>query len=157
LEEADEADTVLRFVIDKHQIISVNAFQYVAKIASKYMDILNLGCRPACSLAKILEEKMGVKIICLPMEHNLSGGATIDQNFGMAILINSKDAPWRRNYDLAHEFFHLITWDYFDKDEVYQGTDSKKSRVEQLADVFAASLLLPEEEVRKDFADKSEG
>ncbi len=156
LEEADEADMVLKFAIDKRQLISLNSFQYVAKIASQYVDVLNLGCRPACSLVKILEEKMGIKIIYLPMEHNLSGGATIDQNFGMAILINSKDAPWRRNYDLAHEFFHLITWDHFAKDEVYQGKDDKKSHVEQLADVFASALLLPEEEVRREFSAKSE-
>ncbi|MFC2141343.1 helix-turn-helix domain-containing protein [Acidobacteriota bacterium] len=151
----NEADEALSFKINKRQLIYANAFEYAAKIASQYVDLLNLGCRPACSLAKILEEKMGVKIIYLPLDSDLSGGATIDQGFGMAILINSNDAPWRRNYDLAHEFFHLITWDFFDKDDVYLRKDDKKSHVEQLADVFASALLLPEEEVREEFAEKS--
>jgi len=31
--------------------------------------------------------------------------------FGPAILMNSKEAPWRRNYNFAHELFHLITWE----------------------------------------------
>ncbi|MGB2907770.1 MAG: XRE family transcriptional regulator, partial [Candidatus Aminicenantaceae bacterium] len=155
LDKADEADTLLKFAIEKRQLISENALAYVAKIASQYVDHLNLGCRPACLLAKILEEKMGAKIIYLPIDSDLSGGATIDPNFGMAILINSNDAPWRRNYDLAHEFFHLLTWDIFTKEEVYQQKEDRKSHVEQLADVFASSLLLPEEEVRNEFAVKS--
>jgi len=108
-------------------------------------------------LEKILEGKIGVKIINLPIDSELSGGSIIDQRFGMAILINSNDAPWRRNFDLAHEFFHLITWNFFSSEEVYKRTDNKKSRVEQLADVFAASLLLPEDEVRKEFEAKSNG
>lgn len=156
LEETSRTDTVLGLTIDKRQLISSSAFKYATKIATQYIDILNLGYRPAFSLAKILEEKMGVKVIYLPLEFDLSGGATIDHNFGMAILINSNDAPWRRNYDLAHEFFHLITWEYFSMDDVYQEKGGRKNRVEQLADVFAASLLLPEKEVRKEFVAKSE-
>ena len=155
LDETNGTDILFKFVVDKHQLISEHAFKYVAKIASQYVDLLNLGCRPACSLAKILEKKMGAKIIYLPIDSDLSGGATIDPNFGMAILINSNDAPWRRNYDLAHEFFHLLTWDIFTKEEVYQQKDDRKSHVEQLADVFASSLLLPEEDVRNEFAAKS--
>jgi Zn-dependent peptidase ImmA (M78 family)/transcriptional regulator with XRE-family HTH domain len=155
LDEADGTDALFKFVIDKRQLISEHAFKYVAKIASQYVDLLNLGCRPVYSLAKILEEKMGIKIVYLPIESDISGGATIDPNFGMAILINSNDAPWRRNYDLAHEFFHLLTWDIFTKEEVYQQKEERKSHVEQLADVFASSLLLPEEEVRNEFAAKS--
>jgi Zn-dependent peptidase ImmA (M78 family) len=157
LEETSEAETSLRFEINRRKLISMNTFEYVTNIASHYDDVLNLGCRPACSMTKILEEKMGIKIIYLPLDSNLSGGATVDKRFGMAILINSNDAPWRQNYDLAHEFFHLITWDFFDKDEVYHGTDDKKSHVEQLADVFASAILLPEREVRREFEQKSDG
>jgi len=61
------------------------------------------------------------------------------------------DAPWRRNYDLAHEFFHLITWDYFSPEEIYKRNKHGKNRIEQLADVFASAFLLPEEELRNEF------
>jgi hypothetical protein len=37
--------------------------------------------------------------------------ASIWGPFGPAILMNSNEAPWRRNYNFAHEVFHLITWD----------------------------------------------
>ncbi len=94
---------------------------------------------------------MGIKIIFLPLDSNISGGSTIDEEFGLAVLVNSNDAPWRRNFDLAHEFFHLITWNDFSPEEIYQNDSLGKNRIEQLADVFSSSLLLPENEVRDEF------
>jgi len=143
LGEPDTTNTGLKLKIDKHKLLAQGAFKYVQNLASNYIRIMKLGCRPACSLTKILEEEMSIKIIFLPMDSEISGGSTIDDSFGMAILINANDAPWRRNFDLAHEFFHLMTWDNFAPEEIYQNEDKGKSRVEQLSDVFAASLLLP--------------
>jgi len=99
---------------------------------------------------------MGIKIIFLPIDYNISGGSTIDEDFGMAVLVNANDAPWRRNFDLAHEFFHLITWEDFVPEEIYQDKARGKSRIEKIADVFAASLLLPEDEVRDEFEKRTE-
>jgi hypothetical protein len=50
--------------------------------------------------------------------------------------------PWRRNFDLAHELFHVISWNVFSPKEIGNGTT--KTRPEQYADIFASSLLLPE-------------
>lgn len=66
----------------------------------------------------------------------------MDNALGVGILINLNDAPWRKNFDLAHELFHVITWDVFSLEEIGDGT--KKTRPEQYADIFASSLLLPE-------------
>ena len=156
LNEPDVSYTGLIFKIEKHRLLAQDAFKYVENLASKYISILKLGYRPACSLPKILEEEMGIKIIFMPIDSNISGGSTIDDNFGMAVLVNANDAPWRRNFDLAHEFFHLITWEDFAPDEIYQDEARGKSRIEQLADVFAASLLLPEEQVRDEFEIRTE-
>ena len=156
LNEPDVSYTGLIFKIEKHRLLAQDAFKYVENLASKYISILKLGYRPACSLPKILEEEMGIKIIFIPIDSNISGGSTIDDNFGMAVLVNANDAPWRRNFDLAHEFFHLITWEDFAPDEIYQDEARGKSRIEQLADVFAASLLLPEEQVRDEFEIRTE-
>jgi|GEM_PF-124197 len=156
LNEPDASNTGLKFKIDKYRLLAQDAFKYVENLASKYISILKLGYRPACLLPKILEEEMGIKIIFLPLDSNISGGSTIDNNFGMAVLVNADDAPWRRNFDLVHEFFRLITWEDFAPEEIYQDETRGKSRVEQLADVFAASLLLPEEEVRNEFETRTE-
>lgn len=83
-------------------------------------------------------------------------GASTSGDFGKAILVNSSDAPWRRNYDLAHELFHLITWDIFSDEEIYPKTEKGKSEVEQWADAFASALLLPSEEVRREFSKRLE-
>jgi Zn-dependent peptidase ImmA (M78 family)/transcriptional regulator with XRE-family HTH domain len=138
------------YQIDKIQLLKGDAFQYIARMAKRISSDLYLGSRPACALSKILEEKAGIKIILMPLPQGLSA-ATTKGDFGMAILINSNDAPWRQNFDLAHEFFHVLTWDLFSPDEVYRETGpNKKNKIEQLADVFASSLLLPEEELRKE-------
>ena len=137
--------------IDKHELLAQSAFKYVEDLANTYIRILDLGSRPAFSLPRILEEEMGIKIIFLPLDSNISGGSTIDEKFGLAVLVNSNDAPWRRNFDLAHEFFHLITWNDFSPVEIYQNDSLGKNRIEQLADVFSSSLLLPENEVRNEF------
>ena len=143
--------------IDKIHLLQGDAFQYVAGIAKRISNDLSLGSRPACALSKILEEKVGIKIIFLPLPQDLSAAST-KGDFGTAILINSNDSPWRRNFDLAHEFFHILTWDLFSTEEVYRETrPGKKTRIEQLAEVFASAILLPEEEIRKEIGLRRRG
>jgi Zn-dependent peptidase ImmA (M78 family)/transcriptional regulator with XRE-family HTH domain len=151
LGEPNIPKTGSKISIDKHELLTQDAFKSVENLASRYISILKLGYRPARSLAKILEEKIGIKIVFLPMDSGISGGSAIDKEFGMAVLVNSNDAPWRRNFDLSHEFFHLITWEDFTPEEIYQDNIGGKSRIEQLANVFASSLLIPETEVRDEF------
>ena len=153
--EKEQENKELFLHVSKNNLLNRNSFEYVSKIASDYLNLLQLGSRPACSLEKILEEKVGIKIIHLELDPEISGGSTVG-DFGVAILINANDAPWRRNYDLAHEFFHLITWNYFSPEEIYKKDRKGKNRIEQLADVFASAFLLPEDELRNEFSKKSE-
>ncbi len=155
LGEKEQENKELLLPLSKNKLINQNSFEYITKIASNYLNLLQLGSRPACSLAKILEEKVGIKIIHLELEPGISGGSTVG-DFGMAILINANDAPWRRNYDLGHEFFHLITWNHFSSEEIYKKDKKGKNRIEQLADVFASAFLLPEDELRNEFQKKAE-
>jgi len=104
---------------------------------------LDLGSRPACNLLNVLENSLRIKILHLSLQEGVSGASIVDDALGVGILINSDGAPWRRNYDLAHELFHIVTWDIFSAKEIGDGT--KKTRPEQYADIFASSLLLPEE------------
>ncbi|MBM4141790.1 MAG: ImmA/IrrE family metallo-endopeptidase [Nitrospira sp.] len=127
------------------------SFYYVAELAEECQRVLSLGRRPAHSLPNILEQIYN--ILVLYMDLGMAGsGASISGDFGKAILINAIDAPWRRNYDLAHELFHLITWDIFSEEEIYSKSKNDKSEVEQWADAFASAILLPAEEVRREFS-----
>ncbi|MEW6162870.1 MAG: ImmA/IrrE family metallo-endopeptidase [Nitrospirota bacterium] len=130
-------------------------FNYVIELSEECRRVLNLGGRPAYSMSNILEQVLS--ILVLYMDLGIGGsGASTSGDFGKAILINSSDAPWRRNYDLAHELFHLITWDIFSDEEIYSKLKNAKSEVEQWADAFASAILLPEEEVRREFFKKLE-
>jgi hypothetical protein len=121
---------------------SVDGFERADKLGVEIHNFLDLGSRPFSNLLYVLENKLRFKILHLPLGDGVSGASIVDNTLGVGILINVNDAPWRRNFDLAHELFHVITWNVFSPDEIGNGT--KKTRPEQYADIFASSLLLPE-------------
>ena len=64
----------------------------------------------------------------------------------MGVLLNAGNIAWRRTFDLAHELFHLLTWEIFHSD----GNDGivASEQEEKLATCFASNLLMPTEAVR---------
>jgi Zn-dependent peptidase ImmA (M78 family)/DNA-binding XRE family transcriptional regulator len=102
---------------------------------------LSLGSKPALVLEKTLEERYGVKVWYMDLGVDGSAAATIG-SFGPAILMNSSEAPWRRNYNFAHEVFHLVTWENSNP-EILKADKELFKKVESFANVFASCLLLP--------------
>ncbi|MFH1627427.1 MAG: XRE family transcriptional regulator [Pseudomonadota bacterium] len=121
---------------------SYNGFEQADKLGADIHNFLDLGSRPSSNLLNILENKLRFKILHLSLGDGVSGASVVDNALGVGILINANDAPWRRNFDLAHELFHIISWNVFSPEEIGNGTT--KTRPEQYADIFASSLLLPE-------------
>jgi len=121
---------------------SVDGFERADKLGAEIHNFLALGSRPPSNLLYVLENRLRFKILHIPLGDGVSGASIVDNTLGVGILINANDAPWRRNFDLAHELFHVITWNVFSPEEIGNGT--KKTRPEQYADIFASSLLLPE-------------
>ena len=120
-------------------------FELADRLGSKICEFLDLGSRPASNLLTVLENQLRIKVIHLPFgkTNQISGACVVDDFLGVGILINANDAPWRRNFDLAHELFHVVTWNVFTHEEVGNGTI--RTNPEKYADAFAASLLLPED------------
>jgi Zn-dependent peptidase ImmA (M78 family) len=120
----------------------------VDDVASKACNLLNLGKRPACSLAKVLEQEYGVKLLYLPLSDAGSAASIVHPDWGAVITINSDEAPWRRAYDLGHELFHLLTWEVVMPEEkenaILHGDLEKK------ANRFASTLLLPDSEIQSE-------
>ncbi|MCL0034909.1 ImmA/IrrE family metallo-endopeptidase [Dehalococcoidia bacterium] len=56
--------------------------------------------------------------------------------------MNSVEAPWRRNFNFAHEVFHLLTWTSIPPERMIEDP-AFRDRIESLANAFASSLLLP--------------
>jgi len=125
---------------------SARGFSLANKLGNETRDSLDLGSRPAANLFNVLENNLRVKILHLPLESGISGASILDNKLGVGILINTNDALWRRNFDLAHELFHIVTWNVFTPKEVGDGTE--RTKPEKYADAFASSLLLPETHIR---------
>jgi len=125
-----------------HDDFAHDGFAVAAKLATDVHKKLDLGSRPACNLLTVLENKLRFKILHLSLPRGVSGASIVDDRLGVGILININEAPWRRHYDIAHELFHIVTWDIFSAKEIGDGT--KKTRPEQYADIFASTMLLPE-------------
>jgi len=126
---------------------SVNGFEQADKLGADIHNFLDLGSRPSLNLLNVLENKLRFKILHLSLGDGVSGASVVDNALGVGILINANDAPWRRNFDLAHELFHVITWNVFSPEEIGNGTTI--TRPEQYANIFASSLLLPENHLRE--------
>ncbi len=115
-------------------------------LAARVRKELGLGDRPALQLLHSLEEDYGIKVFHLSFEPTGTAASTKDEHFGMAVLLNMRNTRWRRNYDLAHELFHLLVWDTFRTENQPENVPEK--REEQLANCFASNLLMPDEPVR---------
>ena len=115
---------------------------------------LTLGECPGPGLLYVLEEQCGLKVFHRELEPSGTAASTKSPGFGCAVLLNSKHPKWRRNFDLAHELFHLLTWDFVaasDNDSIWSESD------ENLADWFAACLLMPTDAVRQAVASRIRG
>lgn len=104
-----------------------------------------LGEIPALRLGEAVRTKLKALVLNVDAPKSISGAACQVPGLN-AILINRQEPEGRRHYDLAHEVFHLLTWEQMPpdhrEDEIPRG--GKGRRVEQLADNFASALLMPE-------------
>jgi Zn-dependent peptidase ImmA (M78 family)/DNA-binding XRE family transcriptional regulator len=118
------------------------SFEQAESFARAVQTTFCLGDIPSTSLKRILEERYYIKIFYL----DFAGSAIsmVSPEFGPAILLNATNKLWRRNYDLAHELFHLLTWTVFRRESNDEGEHEEK-----LANAFASKLLMPEDSLRQ--------
>lgn len=129
-------------------------FQVADRIAMEIRREFNLGDRPAGDLERVLQNDFGVKIWYMEMSEG-SAASTYGPE-GPAILMNAKEAPWRRNYNFAHELFHLIIWESI-LPQTISNIPGLWDRLEKVANAFASALLLPAEPVTVEFDRYLEG
>jgi Zn-dependent peptidase ImmA (M78 family)/DNA-binding XRE family transcriptional regulator len=103
-----------------------------------------LGDVPAAELEAAVERELGALVLNVDAPRGISGAAS--QLPGLhTILINRRESVGRRSYDLGHELFHVLTWDAMPpaRVEPWDRPRTRGNRVEQLAEQFAAALLMP--------------
>ena len=102
-----------------------------------------LGEIPARRLAATMQERLGILVLMVDAYQGISGAACRLPELD-AVLIARGEVAGRRNFDLAHELFHILTWEAMPPAHVEKSVDFGGNRTEQLANSFAAALLMPE-------------
>lgn len=127
-----------------------STFEQAQRSAELLADQLRLGPVPALKLPYCIEHELDIPVLFVDAETNL-GGASISgaachlADLGV-ILVNRRESAVRRNFDLAHELFHSLTWERMTPQRLESNSSEARQRtkrVEQLADNFAAALLMP--------------
>lgn len=144
-EGVTERDLTARNIVNPASM----SFQDAENLGEEIRQEFNLGARPAASLVSTLEDIFAVKIWYKNLGEEGSA-ASLLASFGAGILMNSAEAPWRRNFSFGHELFHLLTWESFPVQLLKSDTELR-DKVEKLANAFASSLLLPTNVVNSAF------
>lgn len=122
------------------------AYADAEELAKDVRHELRLGDRPGLGLLLVLEEVCGVKVFHLDFEPTGTAACAMSETYGAGVLLNRSNARWRRNHDLAHELFHLLTWDVFrSSPQPTAAAWVPGEREERLATCFARNLLMPPE------------
>lgn len=121
-----------------------SSFEQAQAAAESLVEEWKLGDVPASALEAAIHN-LGTLILYVDAPPFISGAACQVPGAN-AILINRKEPEGRRHYDLAHELFHLLTWEQMPPEHTETDTPrgTRAKRIEQLADNFAAALLMPE-------------
>jgi len=127
------------------------SFEQAQACAQALVVALELGHTPAIGLANAIQSKLDIDILFVDTisaqpRFGISG-ATCHLPDMTVILINRQEPVCRQYFDMAHELFHALTWDamepaHRESNRIEQRKGSK--RIEQLADNFAAALLMPQ-------------
>ena len=108
----------------------------------------DLGAVPAEKLPEAMEQKLGILLLMVDAIDGVSGAACRLPDLDV-VLINRHEVAGRRNFDLAHELFHILTWDAMPPEHLEEATETSKIWVEQLANSFASALLMPDTSLRQ--------
>lgn len=130
------------------RLAKFSSFEEAASAGERFAREYGLGDIPALRLVDVMEKELGILVLMLDTIPGVSGAACRLADLD-AVLVNRKEGPGRRNYNLAHELFHVLTWDSMPPERVEDSGTPSSGRVERLADSFAAALLMPGEAVER--------
>ncbi len=117
-------------------------FEDAAAAGERFAAEFVLGEVPASSLPAAMEERLGLLVLMVNASEGISGAACRLPELD-TVLINRREVPGRRHFDLAHELFHMLTWDAMAPEHIEEASETSTDRVEQLANNFASAVLMP--------------
>ncbi|MDA3934203.1 MAG: XRE family transcriptional regulator [Gammaproteobacteria bacterium] len=121
-----------------------SSYEEAASAGELIANQFDLGDVPAAGLERMLVEELNFLVLHVDALEGISGAACrLDAlNF---VLVNRAEPAARRAFNLAHELFHLATWEQMTPEHIesVRMEGSGRPRAEQLADNFASGLLMP--------------
>ena len=118
-------------------------YDYVRDLAGLLVKTWKMGETPATELVSVVRDTLGIELFFVDAPDEVSGASFRNDRF-CAILINANHSLGRRNFSLAHELFHILSWTTLHPDYVSpEEADEVKTKSEKLANTFAAALLMP--------------
>lgn len=132
-------DPFFRLSLKLHRYSS---FEDAMSAGERLATEFKLGDVPAMRLPDAMEEELGILVLMVDAWEGISGAACRLPELD-AVLVNRHEVAGRRNFDLAHELFHVLTWDVMPPEHAEEATEFSNNRVEQLANNFASALLMP--------------
>ena len=121
---------------------SHSSFEDASDAGERFATDFTLGAVPARKLASVMQEQLGILVLMVDAYRGISGAACRLPELDV-VLIARGEVAGRRNFDLAHELFHILTWDAMPPEHIESARETGGSRVEQLANNFAAAVLMP--------------
>ncbi|MCC6781152.1 MAG: ImmA/IrrE family metallo-endopeptidase [Hyphomicrobiales bacterium] len=126
------------------RLTKTSSFKDAAEAGERFAAEHALGEVPAARLAEVMERDLDILVLMVTPSHAGVSGAACRLPDLDVVLINRDEVPGRRHFDLAHELFHILTWDAMPPVHVEDVTETGgASRIEQLANAFASTLLMP--------------
>jgi Zn-dependent peptidase ImmA (M78 family)/DNA-binding XRE family transcriptional regulator len=119
-----------------------HSFEDAMEAGERFVAEFELGDVPADRLAEIMERALGILVLRVDAFEGISGAACRLPELDV-VLINRNEVEGRRNFDLAHELFHILTWDTMPPEHSEAAVETGGNRVEQLANNFASAVLMP--------------
>lgn len=131
------------------RLTKTSRFEEAAEAGERFAAERKLGDVPAQRLAEVMERGLDVLVLMVTPSHPGVSGAACRLPDLDVVLINRDEVPGRRHFDLAHELFHVLTWEAMPPVHIEDATETGgANRVEQLANSFASALLMPTHSVQ---------
>lgn len=117
-------------------------FEDAMEAGERFAAEFKLGDVPATRLAEVMERELGILVLHVDAFDGISGAACRLPELDV-VLINRHEVIGRRHFDLAHELFHILTWDAMPPEHSEEARETGGNRIEQLANNFASAVLMP--------------
>lgn len=109
---------------------------------------LNIGDAPIPDLMDFLDGTVGVRTFFVPVERQSWSGLVVRDAHGRPCIgVNAREESYRRNFDMAHEYAHVLT--HLARQGATEGRIDieietvGRSSDERFANAFAAAFLMP--------------